>query len=267
MLKLEINNKHPLDEQIVFEESEHLYFLRGKQVGTSVTTLIHKFQPPFESDKIAENISLNKCSRESREKYKNMTKEMIIEKWKIEGVKSSSLGTEMHRDIELYFNDEENKENNSLEYSYFKNFLATPHMDNLVPFRTEWTVYDEELDIAGQIDMLFFDTSTNTYVIYDWKRSKEISFTQKFRNNKYLKAPLDHLENCNFNTYSLQLNIYRYILHKNYSMKVSRMHLLVLHPNHESYIKVDVEPLDDEIQSLVEFRKNEMNEKKELFAI
>ena len=57
------------------------------------------------------------------------------------------------------------------EWQYFLNFAAN-HRD-LIPYRTEWTVFDEDLKLSGSIDMLFRDISGNFH-IYDWKRSKQI---------------------------------------------------------------------------------------------
>lgn len=39
----------------------------------------------------------------------------------------------------------------------------------LVPYRTEWAVYDWEYKLAGTID--FVDYQNGEYTVYDWKRS------------------------------------------------------------------------------------------------
>ena len=256
---LDTINKHDRDSYIQFEEEEHKYFLNGKQISISVTGFIHHFFPQFDSDNMASRIALKRCKPETSAKYANMTKEMILEKWKEDGAKASGLGTELHRDIELYFNDI-NIENDSVEYSYFKNFLKSPHMENLVPFRTEWVIYDEELDLAGSIDMIFRNTLTNTYVIYDWKRSKEIKFKNDYKENGFY--PLEHVENCNFWHYSLQLNLYRYLLKKNYSLNISSMHLLILHPNNSDFVKIDIDVLDEHIEKMISHRLKSLEDEK-----
>jgi hypothetical protein len=45
--------------------------------------------------------------------------------------------------------------NFGVEYEYFTNFI-NDH-PTLKPFRSEWTVYDEELRLSGSIDMLFIN--------------------------------------------------------------------------------------------------------------
>ena len=55
-------------------------------------------------------------------------------------------------------------------------------------------------------------------IIVDWKRSEDI----RFENDRCpLKPPLQHLTDCNYWLYSLQLNVYRYILETEYAMPVS----------------------------------------------
>ena len=62
-------------------------------------------------------------------------------------------------------------EDDSIEYEFFQNFVKDhPHLE---AYRTEWCVYDEDLKIAGSIDMVFKDTRNGEFYIYDWKRTKK----------------------------------------------------------------------------------------------
>jgi ATP-dependent exoDNAse (exonuclease V) beta subunit len=89
-----------------------------------------------------------------------------------------------------------------------------PH---LKPYRTEWTVYHEDLKLAGSIDMVY-ENPDGTLSIYDWKRSKDITRINNF--NKYaLTECISHMPDANFWHYSLQLNTYKAILEKNYGKK------------------------------------------------
>ena len=67
--------------------------------------------------------------------------------------------------------------NDSPEYAYFQRFVAD-HPD-LVPYRTEWMIWDKELRFAGSIDMVY-ENPDGTLMIYDWKRSKGINKTSSF---------------------------------------------------------------------------------------
>ena len=50
--------------------------------------------------------------------------------------------------------------------------------------------------------------------------------------------PVEHLPNSNYWHYSLQLNIYKKILEKNYDKVIDEMYLLSLHPNNSGYLKI-----------------------------
>ena len=124
---------------------------------------------------------------------------------------------------------------------------------NMNAYRTEWEIFDEEHKLAGSIDMIF--KSGDEYYIADWKRSKEIKKTNKFQKGT---PPIEHMDDCNYNHYSLQLNLYKYILEKHYEIKISGMFLVVLHPNNSNYIKIDIPCMQKEISWVLEERKNQM---------
>ena len=171
--------------------------------------------------------------------------------WAKNGELASGSGTNMHNDIERYYNDIP-VENDSIEFGYFKQFVAD--YPDLKPYRTEWMVYYEELKLSGSIDMVF-ENPDGTLSIYDWKRSKEISKINTF--NKFAINPLiGHFHDTNFWHYSLQLNTYRKILESKYGKKVTKLCLVRLHPDAESYELLDVPLLDKELELLFEERKN-----------
>ena len=72
--------------------------------------------------------------------------------------------------------------NVSKEWQYFINFVRD--LPNMVPYRTEWTIFHEELKISGSVDMVY-EKSDGTLAIYDWKRCKDISKINNFnKSNK-----------------------------------------------------------------------------------
>ena len=111
-------------------------------------------------------------------------------------------------------------------------------------------VYDSDNKLAGSIDMLFINENGNLE-IYDWKRSKEVS-----KSNNWGKfschSQLEHLPDTNYWHYSLQLNIYKFILEKNYGKKVESMYLVVLHPDNKNgnYLRLKVSDLQKEIKNI-----------------
>lgn len=238
---------HPRDAHVTFYEQGHVYEIDGSSEGiTSVTTLVKQFARPFDADKVIRKIRAGKHYGPGH-KYYGLTDDEIKTQWKTTGEDAATQGTHMHAQIEAVYNGEEVDEDTP-EFDLFRAFLAD-HV-HLTPYRTEWVVYDEELRIAGSIDMVF-QNADGTLSIYDWKRSKEI----KRSGFDKMRFPLDHLYDANFVHYSLQLNIYRYLLESRYGADVRDLFLVVLHPDQRAYQKIACLDLRNEVQDLMELRR------------
>ena len=241
-MKLKKLNCHEKDKDIVFDEEPHIYYIKGSCDNfVSVTTFIHDFFPKFDANLIIDKMM--NSPRWGNSKYYGMTKEEIIESWEDNKNLAANQGTIMHRDIELFYNDVEFT-NKSVEFEYFLKFCED--FPDLKPFRTEWEVFDEDLFLAGSIDMLYEDDN-GELIIYDWKRSKDIKEVNRWDGGMY---PVAHLPHANYWHYSLQLNIYKAILEKNYGKKIKEMYLLWLHPINDSYIRLKVADLTSEVEDL-----------------
>jgi ATP-dependent exoDNAse (exonuclease V) beta subunit len=166
-----------------------------------------------------------------------------------------------HEDLLLERNskNDTNDTNNTddvLEWKYFLQFIKDyPHFK---PYRTEWFIYDESVKLAGSIDMVY-ENLDGSIMIYDWKRSKEITRINNF--NKYATNPLIcQMPDSNFWHYALQLNTYKYILEKNYGKKVTDLVLVRLHPNNEeqTYELITLPDLTQDVHKLFEERKSKL---------
>jgi hypothetical protein len=160
----------------------------------------------------------------------------------------------MHYDIECYYNDEDVEiDEDCVEFDYFMAF-ENDIGSKLEPYRTEWTIWDRDLKMAGSIDMIFRNPD-GSLLIYDWKRCKNIKKDNRFQSA--ITPCIGHLPDTNFWHYSLQLNTYKYILEKNYGERVVGMYLVCLHPNNanKSYIRLEVPHLPSEMADLMALRK------------
>jgi hypothetical protein len=90
-----------------------------------------------------------------------------------------------------------------------------------------------------------------TLAIYDWKRVEEVRTENRFQKGF---GPLAHLPDTNYWHYSIQLNIYRYIIQKHYGYIVSELALVVLHPVNKSWKVVRLNFLDDEVAGMMRAR-------------
>ena len=247
---LEKENSHERDSHITFDEGPHIYTIDGDSSYTSVTSWNHSHFAHFDADKIISKMM--NSNNWSNSKYFGMTREQIKKQWADNGAKASADGTKMHYDIECFYNNID-VDNTSIEYKYFWDFYED--YNYLKPYRTEWMVWDKDLKLAGSIDMTF-ENKDKTIEIYDWKRCKEIKKTNRWSNST--TSCISHLPDSNFWHYSLQLNTYKYLLEKNYGKKINGMYLVCLHPNNSnnSYIRLEVPSLDNEIKNLMQLRIN-----------
>jgi hypothetical protein len=247
-------NVHPRDSRIVFHEGPHVYEVDGSSAGyVSVTTLNHGYFRGFNSDKMVDNIVASKRMADPSYKYYGMTRQNILDMWAASGKQASEAGTLMHLDIEKYYNGME-VQNSSPEYQLFQRFVADfPHLE---AYRTEWTIFHEEAKIAGSIDMVFRNTLTGLFEIYDWKRVKEISMNAFRADDVGLIEPLASIPNSNYWHYALQLNIYQYILKWKYGLDISNRCLIVLHPEnaYKRYLRYELPDLQDVVAQLFTLR-------------
>jgi len=250
-------NNHERDTRITFDEVPHIYTIDGDSDFKSVTSWAHSHFPKFNSDLVIDKMMSSPKWPQSP--YFGMTKVEIKDKWKKEGFAASEAGTIMHYNIECFYNRMDVEDDGSLEWKYFKEFNSTLSSE-LLPYRTEWMIWDKRLRLAGSVDMLF-ETPDGTLHIYDWKRSKEIKKDNRWDSAKI--ASISHIPDSNFWHYSLQLNTYKWIIEKNYGKKVSKMCLVGLHPNNKnnSFLKYEVDILSQEMESLIELRKRELGRK------
>jgi ATP-dependent exoDNAse (exonuclease V) beta subunit len=230
-------NAHPRDKDIHFQEEGHQYTIRGDKYYKSCTTWVKSFFEKFNPDAIIDKM-MNSSTWETS-KYFGMSKQEIKDGWSENGKRASEFGTRMHKHIEDFYNGNELPSDLTVELEMFVQFYQD-HIE-MIPFRTEMMIYDEDIRICGSVDMLFRNED-GTFSIYDWKFSKEI---QTHSYGKKGLSPLEHLNDCNTVHYTLQLNMYRVILERKYGFVIRDMNLVFMHRDlGETYIKFPVARID-----------------------
>jgi len=292
---LALKNAHPRDVRIRFEEGPHLYYIDGScEQVVSMTKLMHGLFHPFDAieairgirRRIEAHLQSGKAFEElsaKNRRYALSSDEQIAAEWAAAGREASEAGTALHFAIECYLNLDWHAYD-TVEFRLFRDFIYDHPW--LRPYRTEMRVFCAELRVAGSIDMLFEDMRLprGNFVLADWKRAKEI------KTSGYCECPWErgqgkvhasdesctgfgiapasrHLPDCNLSHYSLQLNGYRWLLHRHYSMHISAMMLVVLHPQPEhqgkvkpgepDYQTVDIPVLEHEIAEIVAQRRSD----------
>jgi ATP-dependent exoDNAse (exonuclease V) beta subunit len=94
-------------------------------------------------------------------------------------------------------------------------------------------VGDEDLLLCGMIDQLFYNVKANELQIWDYKTNKEINTYSKYKNK--MTNGLNHLQECEYNTYSLQLGIYKKIIEKNTNLKLGNSYICWINEQNDTY--------------------------------
>ena len=269
VLSLAKRHPHARDKNIAFDEEPHTYYIYGQTAGwVSVTTVVHEFFPAFNGQRVAQRMvrSPKFCKDKKYDMYQkyrlnedgstateSVLISRILQSWTDNANSASALGTKLHRSIELFYNAEPTDNKSSEFMNHFYDFVAVQMMLDLEPFRTEWMIYSEDEQVCGSIDCIMRCKKTGKYAMFDWKRSKQIRM--KGFGGKG-KGPVAHLQDCNYIHYSLQLNLYKYILEKNYGIYISTMNIVVFHPNNPTFLSFEIKDMQPTIKTVLESRSS-----------
>ena len=211
---------------LAFDAEKHQYYING-QPATAVSTLYKRFFTPFPFQKRSLSTAIKR----------GVPVEQVQQEWIEKGIASATAGTALHQLIEQFYD----KKKISIENTGkdFRHFLAFHNANkDLVVEQTEWRIYNEDLMLAGTVDFVARN-SDGTLSIYDWKRSAKVvdKSGNLITTNSYQPndGPLDDLADCSFYHYTLQLNLYKWMLEDKYGVTVRDMYLVVLHPEYECY--------------------------------
>ena len=123
----------------------------------------------------------------------------------------------------------------------------------MLPYRSEWRIFDEDFHIAGTIDLIA--KNNGAFEIYDWKRSEKVVLAngEKITQNQWQRGvgQLQDIPDTSYNRYVLQQSLYRYILERKYNLIISKMYLIVLHPSYTQYYKVETPYLKDKAEYIL----------------
>ena len=201
---------------IKFKEDTHSYTsLDGSDTKwISVTTLVSNFKQPF-ADNQAEKSSKNKKSP-----WYGMSVEEISNAWSTEGKRSTDLGTWYHNQRESDLISHNTIRRDGIDLPIIKpiwidNEKIAPEQKLINGIYPEHFVYLKSAGICGQSDIV--EVVNNIISISDYKTCKVIK-TKGFINWEGIVSkmlpPFQHLDDCHFNHYALQLSLYMYMIIK-----------------------------------------------------
>jgi len=203
---------------VIFKQQNHIYESLDPGDGitwTSVTRFLEHFKEPFDAVAISQ-----KCSKNPKSKWYGIDPQVIQGIWKGEGTRGASTGDIYHGQRESDIS-----ELSTIDRCGVSIPIIRPIFDNGIKHAPdqrltegiypEHFVYLKSAGICGQSDRV--EIVKDTVDIVDYKTNKKIDKTS-FKNwegiSKKMLGPVSHLDDCNFNHYSLQLSLYLYIILK-----------------------------------------------------
>jgi hypothetical protein len=144
-----------------------------------------------------------------------------VQIWDNEATRATTLGTFYHNQRESDLCSFASIEREGVTVPVFKpyegeNGLKIAPLQKLEPgIYPEHMVYLKSAGLCGQSDLV--EVVNGRVNIIDYKTNKEIK-TESFKNwegmSEKMLDPVQHLDDCNFNHYALQLSVYMYIILK-----------------------------------------------------
>jgi hypothetical protein len=250
--------------RIKFHDDIHKYYVGDKNL-ISVTTILHKYVEEFDS---------NYWSDRKKDEL-NMTQEEVLDYWKALNIKSQIKGSAVHNYAELLYNNKVYKYDNERvlaqlgqknidilakqglttieeEFKIVKTYVDNFYADSfgkLIPIKTEFVVFDEEWELSGMMDILFWNVKKQCFQVWDWKTNKELNKVNKY--NQKMKRVVSHLHDCEFEIYSLQLTTYKRILERNTGIKIDGCYIVWFNEVNDNYKVIECNDYSLEINMMM----------------
>lgn len=224
---------------IVFHEDEHKYTYNGYECR-SVTTLLKDYKHIFDDVLIAGKYA----------KKHGMELIDVLKNWDQIREKSGTIGTEVHRYAEMKFLQ---KAYIPHWYEYDPPMQLLTYVDNfyqdtknkLIPVKLEFVIGSFDKRLCGMIDKLFWNIKAQELQIWDYKTSKKIETSSPFKNK--MRNGLQHLDDCEYNTYSLQLGIYKKIIETECQIKLGNSYICWLNAENDNYKVIKTAGMEQEV--------------------
>lgn len=283
-------NGTPRENRIWMRSRDHKYIVDEDPTRhwTSATTLTKPYFPQF--DPVANaNRMTDRTTAEFVAKYPKYaflvkspeqtpaeTNQALRAYWEANGKQKRELGTSMHRWIEIFGNYQVGGQAyldtlRPRERIWFLHYLANPvhELRQFLKFykeeivdqgfefeMSEWQLFDEDAMVAGCVDAVFKHKVTGRRLLVDWKRSvvSDVAFAGA-RGLHHCSS----LDASDVGKYTLQLNIYKFMLRKCNGIEIADGDMLIrgFTPDlaEDTYRKVSVLDRQDIVAKIWEERE------------
>jgi hypothetical protein len=248
-------------DKVKFIEKTHQYLTEDDQELISVSAFTEKFKAKTDWKAIAKR-SAAKATKEGNP----TTAQELLKKWEKKRIESANVGTIYHaiREEELINSACTTKQCTYVDNDKWSIPINKLENDTIYP---ELMIYDFEHMICGQSDKII--VKDNTIHVWDYKTDQEIKFkgwSSEWKSATKLLKPLQQLDECNGNIYSIKMSLYMYLLWKANKGKLKVGDIMIEHvhlerdPNNDNIpILKDGKPVVKKIEQIkLPYRKKEV---------
>lgn len=199
---------------------------------TSVTTVLGTYRHPFDEEYHSKRVA----------ERRGVTPESVIAEWRELNRLANEYGTNLHEILERFLlapkrlysvRDEfEQQVIGAFRDVCFMRNLTLLNSETIKPEYIMSIEYDEEHGIAGTADIIE-DLPNNMFNVWDFKTNKAFNYFNKY--GEFLKFPVEHLSECQYNDYALQLSIYAVMYERETGKKFNRAGLFYWDKNIENF--------------------------------
>ena len=238
---------------VYLEPIEHVYIHRDTGANyKSVTTVLGMAEPHFDTQGVAEAIYRQK-DKVKNPKYVGMDVDQILDCWQELTDTANEYGTHVHETIETYllkhqlwYPEDELQKKVIASYESLE-------VDEGIMMYPERIMFAEEYNLAGTADLVI-DIDDTFFDIGDWKTNKAFNFWNQYGFETLLK-PFDHLQNCQWSIYTLQLSTYAYMYELETGRKCRHIWIGYWEKEKETMRKIPIMYLKTEAKKLLEMYK------------
>lgn len=224
MDKGRVGNNYELEHPFLsFEEGTHTYTFKGRNLN-SVSKVIASYQKPFPYDIVLAATA----------KKHGIKPQDLADEWQQKNSDSVILGNYVHgmaediifgRDIkspkEALVDDVITVKNAQI-YENAINSLKKSFINNGCTVFSELKLCHPGFNVAGTSDIVVLDKSKSKVRVMDFKTNRMKYKGKEFdKGNNKLLPPFDYLDDSKLNIYTMQINIYSYLLFSQYGYNVS----------------------------------------------
>jgi len=233
--------------EVDFDPIPHTYSKDGV-ILQGATSFVDSFFGEFKSKEISKNVSSGFKSRNEKKRKsgikvsKEDTEKENPKFWLKDWDKARDYGNSVHDEIDEYL---KSRGETNVVHEDSRNaikWLLSKIPDKCILY-SEKRLHSKELCIAGTADIIL--EKDGHVLLVDWKTSKKLDH----RKNGMCKEPIEYLKDTKLNKYYLQLNLYKYILEKEYEVVVDSM--LICHSRNGKLKEFVVPDMRKEIELMI----------------